>query len=239
MKRNIFIITILALLPWAVFGQAERSDIRRGNKLYQQGKYPEAEVFYKKAEQKSATSYEAAFNMAGALYKQQRYEQAGAIYAKLAQDGSNPTAQANVFYNNGNTLMAGRQADQAKLDQAIESYKNALRINPSDMQAKFNLAYAQKLKQEQQDKDKDKNQDKNKDNQDQNQNKDQQNQDQNKDKNKDNKDQQKEQPQEPKPEQKQDSERMLNAVQASEDNTKKKVEEQKAAAAGKSDGKNW
>lgn len=242
-----------------VSAQKERVDIRAGNKLFKEGKYTEAEVNYKRALEKSITSYEGNFNLSNSLYKQQRYEDATVGYAKLAEDGSNPAAQANSLYNMGNSLVK-----QRKLDEAIEAYKNTLRLNPSDQDAKFNLAYAQKLKQEEdkknqdnkdnKDQNKDQNQDQNKDqNQDQNQDNKDQNKDkkdQDKDKDKDNKDQdkdkdnkdQQDQKSDPKPENspsREDAERMLKAVQAAEDKTKKDMDEKKAQAVGVRGGKNW
>lgn len=228
------LLLILIFIPAAAMAQKERADIRSGNKLFVAGKYPEAEVEYKRALEKNINSYEANFNLGGALYKQGRNEDAATAYQKIIEDGTNPEAQSKSFYNLGNSLVK-----QRKLDEAIESYKNSLRIDPTDIQAKFNLAYAQKLKQEDENKDKDQNQDKNND---QNQNQDQ-NQDQNNDQNKDDKkDDKKDNKDKQEPQQspsRSEAERMLKAVQASEDNTKKKVDEQKVQAVGKGTGKQW
>lgn len=240
MKR-LFGIIFFGILSTNVMAQSERSDIRNGNSLYKAGKYTESEVKYKQAQGKNPTSYEAAFNLGGALYKQQRYEDAAAGYAKLAEDGIDFERQGNTFFNLGNAQLNiykhGSGEDKNKrLDEAISSYKEALRRNPSDMQSKFNLAYSQKLKQEQENKD---NQDKDKD-----KNKDQdQNQDQNKDKqdnkdNKDNKDKQDKKDQQDQ-QQKQDNDRMLKAVQAAEDKTKEKVDQKESQSAGVGVGKQW
>lgn len=223
---------------FTALAQAERSDIRKGNDFFKQGKYPQAETAYKQAIGKNVGSYEGAFNLGGSLYKQQRWEEAAAGYAKLASEKGNSDRQSEAFYNLGNSNVKMR-----KLQEAIDSYKDALRINPSDAQAKFNLAYAQKLKEEE---DKKNNQDQNKDNQDQNNNQNKDNQDQkddkkddNKDKNKDKddkqdpnkdkKDQEKEQPQKQQPNR--EAQQMLNAVQAAEDKTKEKLDKQKEAEA--------
>ena len=79
----------------------------------------------------------------------------------------------NSLYNKGNAHFAKKE-----YDKSVESYKNALRMNASDVDAKTNLALAQRMlqqQQQQQERDK-KNQEKNK----QNNDKDKQNQ-QNKD----------------------------------------------------------
>lgn len=225
MKRTLSLI-VLAASAVAAFAQSERADIREGNKLFEQSKFAQSEKSYRAALAKNPTSTEALFNVAGSIYKQGRWEEATTAYSEIAKAGT-PSAH----YNLGNTLF-----QQRKLDEAIESYKASLRANPSDMEAKFNLAYAQKLKQEQ-DKDKDKNQQQNQ-NQDQKQDKkDEQDQKQNEDQKKE--DQKQQQQQQPKPQSRQDAERMLNAIQAAEDKTKEKVEAQKIETATRKSGNDW
>lgn len=209
------------LMPLGAVAQKERGDIRSGNKNFEKGDFSSAEVDYKRALSKEQSSLPAYFNLGGAVYKQNRYEEAEKLYKSISEMPLDSVIRAQSIYNQGNAQISSRQASPQKLDEAIESYKQSLRLNPNDMDAKFNLAYAQKLKQEQnkdQQKDQDKQQDQNKD-----QNKDQQKdqdkpQDQNKDKQK--QDQQQSQ-------NKQDNERTLKAIQAAEDKTKRQMDEQK------------
>lgn len=257
MTRRLWIAGVLIFAPAALWAQKERADIRTGNRAYYEGKYPEAEVGYKRAIEKNISSYEANFNLAGALYKQGRYDDAAATYQKLAQDGTDTERQASTYYNMGNTYVK-----QRKLDEAIEAYKNALRLTPDDKEAKFNLAYAKKLKQDE-DKKNDQNQDQNQDrnqngggggnddrkrdkNQDQNKNRNNNDPDKNNDKNNDrNGDRNEDKPDGGQSPQQQpsasrdESERLLRAIQASEDKTKKKVDAEKAQAVGARGGKQW
>ena len=237
----------------------ERKEIRQGNKRYDKGDYPGAELFYLRALEAKPSSVEGANNLAGALYKQGRYEEAAKAAGTAARDSLAGKYASGAFYNEGNAYF-----QQRKLNEAIEAYKNALRRNPDDQQAKFNLAYALKLR----DKDKNggggggqNNQDQNQDqNQNQNQNQNQgqnpNNQDQNQDQNKNqdqnqkdsgdgsqNPDSQKQPGQGGQSPQQggmspQEAEQMLDAIQGAEDNTKKKVDAQKVRAVGRS-GKNW
>lgn len=226
MNRYILIL-LVCLLPVVAFGQKERADIRQGNKLYQQGKFADSEKLYTNALLKNPTSVEAAYNLAGAIYKQERWKDADSLYLQMSKAAPTP----ETLYNLGNA-----EFKQRKLDEAIESYKSSLRINPNDREAKFNLAYAQKLKQEDDNKDKDK--DQNKDQQDPKQDKQDQKQDQPKDQDK--KEDKKDEPKpEPKPQSRQDAERMLKAIQASEDKTKEKVDAQKAESATRRSAKDW
>jgi len=95
--------------------------------------------------------------------------------------------------------MGNSMVEQQKLQEAVESYKQSLRQNPGDMDAKYNLEYARRLlkQQQQQQQDQDQQQkDQNKDQKDQQDQKNQQDQqDQNKDQNKDQQDQKNQQDQ--------------------------------------------
>ena len=254
MIRHTIITCLLLLAAGTAAGQKypERRDIRSGNKFYGNAEYSEAEISYRKALEKQPDSYEANFNLADALYKQKRYDEAAGLNEQLAADSARLDNAASAYFNQGNALF-----QQRKLQEALEAYKNSLRLNPADMEAKFNYAYTKKLL----DKDKndqnknDQNKDQNKDNRnDQNKNdKNDPNQNPDKDRNKDNPDNNQngndpdKQDQQPpsggqQPPQggmsREEAERMLDAVQGSEDKTKKKVDEKKAVTVGNS-GKNW
>ena len=179
----------------------ERNAIKEGNALYEKQRYAEAEVAYKKALEENVENATAQFNLASTYLKQRGNDvdnkadslvrTADQMLAKVAANPDQALAQA-ACYDRGNVAYKGE--DYAS---AIEHYKNALRRNPADEQARQNLRLAQLKKQEQdqqnqnQDKNQDQqNQDQNQDKQDQKQNEDQQ--DQNQDQNKD-KDQQKDQ----------------------------------------------
>ena len=90
--------------------------------------------------EKTPDSPEATFNLSDALYKQERYDEAGKLAASAAQqlaaDPSRREEAAQAFFNQGNALFK-----QRKLQEALEAYKNSLKLNPGDMEAKFNYAY--------------------------------------------------------------------------------------------------
>lgn len=206
----------------------ERRIIRQGNKLFENKEYEQAETSYLRALELNPGSFEAGFNLANSFYKQQRYEEAAKSFGQLAEQAPGPSYAAHAFYNLGNSLF-----QQRKLEEAIEAYKNSLRINPTDQEAKFNLAYAQKLLEKKDDQD---NGGGGSDNQD---NQNDKNNNPNNDPGKG--DQQKEEKQQPPPSSsmsRQDADQLLDAVQAIEDNTKEKMDERKVQGVGKS-GKNW
>lgn len=254
MIRFVFLIMlgIPAFLP--AVAQQERKFIREGNELFEKQDFEKAEVEYRKAADKKADSFEAAFNMADAMYKQKKYDEALQQFSALAKEEKNKERLGEIFHNIGNTLLA-----MEKTDESIEAYKESLRNRPDAEETKYNLEFARYQQQQQQNEDQnkdDQNQDQNQDNQDQNkdqnkeqdqQNKDQKDQDQQKDQqNKDQQDQQKDQnkdqqkdgqnkdqqDQQQQPQQgkisKEDAERLLEALQNDEKNVQEKVQKQKA-----------
>jgi tetratricopeptide (TPR) repeat protein len=187
--RAIFCLVAVGALAFAA-GDAsaqkfpERRTTRQGTKLYGKGDYTGAETLYRQAAEMNPELREARFNLAGALWRQAQGEattetqageqseaqqaaqgklqEAADIWTGLANDSLAPAPMVSqASYNAGNVALAGQQ-----IDPAIEAYKQALRLRPDDMEAKFNLAYAQKMKQQQE---QNENQDQNDQNQDQNQ----------------------------------------------------------------------
>lgn len=60
---------------------------------------------------------------------------------RIAADSTRTDQErAEAFYNLGNA-----QFKQEKYPEALESYKNSLRMNPADQEAKYNYAYTKRL----------------------------------------------------------------------------------------------
>jgi len=216
--------------------QADRKFIRQGNREYEKEKYSESEISFRRAIDKNKSSSDAVFNSGDALYRQKKFEDAGKQFMESHRMNEDKDKKSASMYNLGNSLL---MAD--KLKESIEAYKNSLKLSPGNMEAKYNLAYAQDLlkKQEQQQQQ----QQQNKDNQDQN--KDQQKQeDKNNDQDQKQQDQQKQdenkqQQQQQQEMSKEDAERLLNAIANDEKNVQEKVKLAKAAKARVKTVKNW
>ncbi len=233
-----------------------RELIREGNKLYNQLKFSEAEIAYKKALSKDPNYNKAAYNLGNAIYQQNRAKEAVSQFELAAKTTTDKMGKAQTFHNMGNSFM--KQKQYAK---AIEAYKNALRNNSKDDETRYNLALAQKmLKNQQQNKNKNKNKDNkkdNKDNKDKKKDKDGGDKDKNKDKdkkdknkgkdkkddkgdkkkNQDKKDQQKKKrPNQLSPEQ---MKQLLDAMNNEENKTQKKVNAKKAKGRKIKQEKDW
>ena len=243
MKR-FYIISLIFLIPLAVYAQNERKIIRQGVKAFQEGEYDDAEVQFRKAGDINQESFEAEFNTGAALYGQEKFEETVKQYEPLVESSSDPETLAHVWHNIGNSLLESQQ-----YEPSIEAYKNSLRLNPTDSDTKYNLAYAKKKLQEQQQQNQDqKNQDQNQDQNQDKQNQDQKEQEQNQDQQNQDQQEEKQQPdqkdqgqQQPRPQEisKEDAERMLNAIQLQEKDVKEKVDRKKAAVAKVKTEKDW
>ncbi len=223
MKKIFFILSILISLN--CLSQNKKSLLRNGNELYNDSSYNEAEMKYRKSLEKDQDYFSASFNLADAVYKQDRYKESSALFDALKDDAPSKIDLAKVYHNLGNSLVK-----EQKIEEAIDAYKSALRINPKDKDTRHNLAITQKKKQQQE-----------KEQENKEENKDEQEQDkdgENKDEEKQNKDQEqnqenKEDKQEKKPEEKKEemsketAEKMLEAIQQQEKELQEELQKKK------------
>jgi len=247
LKLTILAIIIILAIPFTLFAQDAKDYIRKGNKQYSKEKFNEAEINYRKSLEHDNKSHKAVFNLGDALYKQEQYDKAAQEFISIANQKIDDETTAMAYHNLGNSLLKSQ-----KLQESIDAYKNSLRLNPKDMETKYNLEYVKRLlQQQQQQKNQDKNKDQNKQDKKNQQNQDKQNKDkQNQDK-KDQKDQQqqnqekqnqeKNQKQQSVKEQKiskKDAERILQALMQEEKKLQKKLKKKVKGVRGKVE-KEW
>lgn len=244
MKRVVLIAIVLLTVCGASAQKfPERRETRAGTKLYKSGDYVGAETSYRRALEMNPELREASFNLGNALWMQQKPDEAAEAWGGVAADSlAGADMRSAASYNVGNVALAGK-----KVDDAIESYKAALRLRPDDMDAKYNLAYALKMRQQQNQDNKDQNKDQNQDkNQDKNSDDNSENkQDNNSENNQDNKPENDQQQPENQGKDgggggidKRTAEQLLDAMQAAENDTREKVEGERVQVGARS-GKNW
>ncbi len=242
-NRSIFkslLLCIFMLVSVSLNGQAYKKYIRKGNKEYGKSKFVDSEISYRKAADENKLSPDAVFNVGDALYRQNKFDEAGKQFVENANQTDNNNKKSSGLYNLGNSLLKAN-----KLQESIDAYENSLKLRPDNMEAKYNLSYAQDLLKKQQEQQQKQQQEKNKQdqNKDKNKNQKQDKKDQN-DKNKDQqKDQNKNQDQKQQPKQqeisKDDAQRLLNALANDEKNVEQKVKLEKAAKAKVRSRINW
>jgi len=137
-SRHLLLLLLILLVPVNLNAQKGRAENSEANVLYQRGLYEEALRKYQKALEKNPDSAVIKFNSGDAQYQMKAFEKAlEAFEASLVTEDKH--LRAHSFYNRGNTLY--RNGD---LQGAVESYKEALRLNPDDLDAKYNLEYVLK-----------------------------------------------------------------------------------------------
>lgn len=219
-------LLLACMMPAA--GQSVRSLVREGNSQYEDQKYSDAEVSYRKALEKEQDLVPGNFNLGNSLYKQDKADEAIRAYENALMKAESKETKAEAHYNMGNSHMKGQ-----RYQEAVKSYIESLKLNPNDQDTKYNLSYAlAKLKEQQQQQNKnDKNKDDKKDQQKDKQNEDQQKKDQEKqDQQKQDQQQQQKQDQQQQPQQgqekkmaKADAERILDVLKNSEKDVQKKL----------------
>lgn len=253
MQKYLYIFLFLLAAHGARAQQMpERSQVRKGNREYNRGEYQKSIERYGRALMLDPQSFEATYNLGNALYKAEMYDKATQVLMRAAADSlRSDEARAEVFYNLGNALFK-----QQQYSQALESYKQSLRLNPSDPEAKYNYAYTKRLldkngggggNDRDQDQNKDQNQDQDRqrgDGQDDRQNPSGQGKDPSEQQNVEQSPEQQSpeqegqgEPQSPGDISEQEQEQMLDAIQAQEDKTQEKLKEKRGVIVrGK---KNW
>lgn len=221
---GLFLLLVAAMSLHAQ--KAERDLIRKGNRMYNDSVYEQAEVNYRKAMEVNPKSTVAMYNLANTLMQQNKLEEAMEQYVGATRVEKEKANLAEIYHNMG--VIFQSQKDYAK---AIEAYKQSLRNNPKDDETRYNLALAQKLLKDQQQNQQNQNQ------QSQQNQKEKQNQQQNQ-----NNDQQQQPPQQQKQDNqmsKENAEQLLNSVMQDEKDVQDKVKKQQQVIKGNRLEKDW
>ena len=131
------------ILIWLMFSGAtsfaQRADqlIQQGNEYYKKQQFDKAEGEYSKAAIADPSNSNAIFNLGNALYKQNKKDEALKQFDEVAKTAGKANQRSGSYYNKGVVLTS-----QKKLEESIEAYKNALRQNPDDKEARENLQKA-------------------------------------------------------------------------------------------------
>lgn len=231
MIKNLF-IGLFIFITLSLSAQNEKKYVRQGNNEYSAKKYSEAELSYRKALEKQASSTTATYNLGNSLYRQEKFQDAADEFSRAGDAVADKKDKAEAFHNLGNSLLQSQ-----KYQESIDAYKKALRNNPNDLDTKYNLSLAQHLMKNPPKKPNQQNQ-QNKNNQDKN-NKDKDKKDNKQDNQKNNQNKQQQQQQQAGKISKEDAKRMLQAIQNDENNTQDKLKKEKAAGKKVNPAQNW
>lgn len=248
MKRTI--LYLLAVVSLCCGCDKEKNALREGNKQFEKKAFDKAESAYRNSLAADSLYKTAEYNLAAASYKQGKSDKllsAAKYYESylLSLDHNDTLQTSACTYDMANTYFQISQSDSIKaseqsklfLQKAAELYKQSLRLNPQDTNAKYNLALTQHLLKEEE---KQKNDQQQQQQQDQNQQQNQQQQhqkqqqqqsnNQNQDKNKQNDNRQMSSGEN---KDKKQMEKMLEALKNNEKRTLNKIKRKEDASAQK------
>lgn len=120
-----------------VHGQKFDQAIQRGNDLYKLKEYEAAIKAYDEVLTRDPFNVIAKFNRANAAYRLSRPDESAKAFDEIAANSQDPAQKAKAAYNKGVVL-----TNQKKLEESIEAYKEALRQDPNDKDARENLQKA-------------------------------------------------------------------------------------------------
>lgn len=248
MKRTI--LYLLAVVSLCCGCDKEKNALREGNKQFEKKAFDKAESAYRNSLAADSLYKTAEYNLAAASYKQGKSDKllsAAKYYESylLSLDHNDTLQTSACTYDMANTYFQISQSDSIKaseqsklfLQKAAELYKQSLRLNPQDTNAKYNLALTQHLlkEDEQQKNDQQQQQQQDQNQQQQQQQKQQkqqqqQNNNQNQDKNKQNDNRQMSSGEN---KDKKQMEKMLEALKNNEKRTLNKIKRKEDASAQK------
>ncbi|NOT50307.1 MAG: tetratricopeptide repeat protein [Chitinophagaceae bacterium] len=132
-------IIILCLVLFSLSAQSQKAveAIKKGNDHYKEKLFVKAAEEYNRAIQIDPSDQIAKFNLANAFYKQDNKVDAAQILTGITNTAKEKGLLSKAFYNKGVIL-----SRQKNLEASIEAYKNALRNDPNDKQARENLQKA-------------------------------------------------------------------------------------------------
>ena len=214
LKSKYILFAVFLLAAAGVSAQkAERDYIRKGNRLFNDSVFVDAEVNYRKALEANPKSTVSMYNLGNTLSQQQKFQDAMEQYVSASKIEKDKMKLAHIYHNMGVIFQAGK--DYAK---AVDAYKMSLRNNPTDHETRYNLALAQKMLKDQQN---------------------QQNPDQNQDQNKDQQQPPKSEKKQDNQMSKENAEQLLNSVMQDEKDVQDKVKKQQKVMQGGRLEKDW
>ncbi|MEX0609417.1 MAG: tetratricopeptide repeat protein [Balneolaceae bacterium] len=120
-----------------LFTASAVNDARKGNEAYENGNYEEAERLYSSAIEQDPENVKLYFNLGNAQAKLGKTEEAIQSFMEFRNLAQTPEDKALAEYNIGTLLAEGEQ-----WRPAASHFKNSLKLNPADQDAKFNFERA-------------------------------------------------------------------------------------------------
>jgi Tfp pilus assembly protein PilF len=132
---GLLIVAILASTRFTV-----RETLQRGNEALMRGDLNGAEHAYRQALQRRPESGPGLFNLGVANYHQRLYAEAAQNFERASSRFGRVRERVRSHFNRGDALF-----QLGSLENASEAFKEALRLDPSDEDARYNLAFVDRM----------------------------------------------------------------------------------------------
>jgi Ca-activated chloride channel family protein len=139
------IVAVALVLPQPGRAESHASKNNKGNRLFDQGQFEEAEKAYIAAQGGGPGKPEILYNLGNSLIKQKKYQEGVRSLAQSMEKGDKNIKEKG-WYNTGNALFS-----MGNYKEAADAFIRTLKLDPRDMDAKHNLELALlKLRQQEQ-----------------------------------------------------------------------------------------
>jgi tetratricopeptide (TPR) repeat protein len=136
-KLTILSLAIAASFSLPASAQKENGAIRKGNLYYKEKQIDLSKKEYQKAVELAPQNPVAQYNLGNAEFRKDEYEDAEKSYDESIHHSDDKAATEKGMYNKGVA-----QIKQKKLEESIASWKDALKRDPEDVEARENLQKA-------------------------------------------------------------------------------------------------
>lgn len=150
--RIIFIAVSVVFITKMGFAASVSGSVKKGNDFYRKGQYDQALMHYNEAYVDAPDSDIVNFDIGAASYQKGDYEKAIEAFNK-ALVSDNPGIEEKAAYNIGNSkYRLGRLLKEKKdlgsaanlYRQALDYYKQAIELNPKNINAKYNHEFVER-----------------------------------------------------------------------------------------------
>jgi tetratricopeptide (TPR) repeat protein len=128
----LMVVTIAHALPF-------QSKLNKGNDLYHRGLFARSAQVYNDILSKQQDN-KALFNLGNSLYQQGKYSESEQLFTRVSAEATDLKLKEKALYNVGNARFR-----QENYQGAVNAYTGALKIDPQDEDARYNLELAKKL----------------------------------------------------------------------------------------------
>ena len=135
MRSSLLILVLLS--SGVIHSQQWRDSLDAARKAYKEEKYLDALKYYKSAQKNAPENIEFSDEIGQTAYKARQFDIAEKIYRQNASNKLSKQEKANNWHNAGNALMK-----KQNYSDAVEAYKESLRLNPADEETRYNLSEA-------------------------------------------------------------------------------------------------